>query len=200
MPNNKYNMIGKKFGRLTVLEECKERSIRGYKLYKCQCDCGNICYVAGIRLRNKETKSCGCLKHGKSTTKIYKVYSHMKARCYNKNNKDYKYYGGRGITICDEWLNDFMSFYDWAYENGYDDNLTIDRIDVNGNYEPNNCRWIDMKQQCNNRRSCVYLAYNGKTQSLMEWARELNVNYDMLRQRKNRGWSIHDILFGKGVN
>lgn len=202
-----YKMIGKHFNRLTVIEELKSRSKDGDKVYKCLCDCGNYVYVIGKSLRNGNTKSCGCLRneklkyrvttHGKSNTKMYAVWCSMKARCYNKNDKYYKDYGGRGITVCDKWRKDFMTFYDWAMNNGYKDNLTIDRISVNGNYEPSNCRWVDWNIQVNNRRNNVYLTYNGKTQTMSQWSNELDVPYSRLNMRRRRGWNTHDILYGK---
>lgn len=199
-------MIGKKFGRLTVLEECKERDKYKYKVYKCQCDCGNIIYVNSNKLKSGNTKSCGCLKadqlakHKKCKTRLYSIYNNMKNRCYNKKHRDYKYYGGRGIAICDEWLNDFQAFYDWAIDNDYKENLTIDRLDVNGDYEPSNCRWATPKQQANNQRSNTYLTYNGKTQTLAQWANELGMKYACLYSRYRRKWKAKDILFGKDHN
>lgn len=149
-------MIGKKFGKLTVLEETGERDKYKYKIYKCQCDCGNIIYVNSNKLKSGNTKSCGCLKikkltkRGKCYTRLYGIYNNMKARCHNKKHRDYQDYGGRGIAVCSEWLNDFMNFYNWAMENNYQDGLTIDRIDVNGTYEPDNCRWTTQKEQQTN--------------------------------------------------
>lgn len=203
----KSQMIGKKFGRLLVLKETDERKDRRI-VYKCLCDCGNITFVTGKNLRNGNTKSCGCLSvdklkqrstiHGKTNTKLFHVWCDVRRRCNNSNRGDYKYYGGRGIKVCDEWLHDFMAFYDWAMNNGYNDNLTIDRIDVNGNYEPNNCRWITHKEQCNNRRSNVLLTYKGKTQNMTQWAKELNISYSTIKHRHSKGWNDKDCLFGKG--
>lgn len=188
---------------LTVLEECKERE-RGYKVYKCLCDCGNITYVRGTHLRSGHTKSCGCLnrvptiiKHHQYNTRLYRIYNAMKQRCYNKNNTAYKDYGERCITICDAWLHDFDVFYNWSMNNGYDDSLTIDRIDVNGDYEPCNCRWITRKQQQNNRRNTIYLNYNGKTQTISQWAEELKIKQNTIRTRYFLGWSDKECLFGK---
>lgn len=191
------NLIGKKIGKLTVLEECKERK-RNYKVYKCICDCGNIHYVVSSDLIGNRITSCGCnegnFKHGLCYSRLYSVYNNMKTRCYNKHNTNYKYYGGRGITICKEWLDDFMVFYNWAMSNGYSDNLTIDRIDVDGNYEPNNCRWITKHDQLYNTRRNVYLTYNGKTQTMKEWAEELGINIATISYRYRKGKSIKECL------
>lgn len=124
----------------------------------------------------------------------------MKTRCYNKDNPDYKDYGGRGITICDEWLNDFMAFYYWSINNGYKDNLTIDRIDNNKGYSPDNCRWVDVKTQTNNTRRNVLLSYNGKTQSMAQWAKELNISYNTIICRHRKGYTDEECLLGKEVN
>lgn len=125
------------------------------------------------------------------------LWKNMQYRCYNKNNKDYQDYGGRGIKVCDEWLEDFMNFYNWAMDNGYKENLTIDRVDVNGDYTPNNCRWVDQKTQANNRRSNVHLTYNGKTQTMTQWSEELNINYNTIRSRHRLGFTDKECLFGK---
>lgn len=193
-------MIGKKFGKLTVIEEVQKRSKNGHKQYKCICDCGNIKIVRGDTLKNGSSRSCGCsqgVMHGYSKSKLYKILNGMKNRCYNKNAYNYSYYGGRCITICDDWLNDFMTFYDWAINSGYKEGLSIDRIDVNGNYDPNNCRWKTSKQQCNNKRNNIKLTYKGKTQTLSQWADELGINYNTVATRYHRGWETKDILYGK---
>lgn len=161
----KNKLVGKRFGKLLILENSGKRTKNGNIIYKCQCDCGRITYVSSHNLTTKynKTLSCGCYnrenktKHNCCYTRLYKKYLSMKQRCYNPNNPYYKNYGGRGITICDEWLNNFLNFKEWAYNNGYDDNLgsfdcTIDRINNDGNYEPSNCRWVNMKVQMNNTR------------------------------------------------
>lgn len=186
------DIIGKKFGKLLVLEETNQRK-NGSKMYKCQCDCGNIIYVRRGNLISKSgTRSCCCSKvghitHGKRNTRLYRIWLNMKTRCYNKNRNQYNDWGGRGIVVCDEWLNDFMNFYNWAINNGYSDNLSIDRVDVNGNYEPSNCRWAARKQQANNTRQNVYLTYNGKTQTMMQWADELGVSYSTMQRKRDLG-------------
>lgn len=137
------------------------------------------------------------IKHGKCGTKLYDVYCTMKKRCYNKHNHKYYDYGDRGIKICDEWLNNFMTFYNWAMNNGYQEGLSIDRIDVNGNYEPSNCRWATCKTQQNNRRNNVLLTYNNKIQTLKQWADELGMKYITIYKRYTYGWNAENILFGK---
>lgn len=148
---------GQKFGKLTVVSKVEHKTGRR-TLWNCKCECGNTCKVSIANLRNGHTRSCGCMlkesntRHGHWGTRVYQIYYAMKQRCYNPNNAAYWDYGERGITICDEWLNDFESFYKWSIENGYSDDLTIDRIDPQGNYEPSNCRWADRYTQGYNQR------------------------------------------------
>jgi hypothetical protein len=178
--------INERFGRLTVLEEVprESRPSPTGRYYLCQCDCGNQKIVRAYNLTSGNSSSCGCLqkeivaniqkKHGLKNSRLYVVWQHMRGRCERKTDKAYKWYGGRGITICEEWRNDFQAFYDWAMANGYADNLTIDRIDVNGNYEPNNCRWISNAEQQRNKRDNVRITFEGRTQTISEWAKEFN--------------------------
>lgn len=202
------DLTGQKFGRLTVIER-KENSKNGTARWLCKCECGNYVVVLSSMLKSGRTKSCGCYmretisnirkKHGMADTRLYKVWRTMKERCFCKTYRDYKHYGGRGITVCDSWKNDFKSFYDWAIANGYDENAkrgqyTIDRIDVNGNYEPSNCRLVSMKEQANNIRTNHRITYKGKTQTLSQWADEVGISSHTLSNRLNIGWSIEKTL------
>lgn len=197
------DLTGQRFGRLTVLyrlHNCHKKRVH----WLCHCDCGKLVEVQSGHLLSSHTKSCGCLStdksiqrsttHGKSNSKLYKLYYNIKARCYNKNSVSYKYYGARGIKICSEWLNDFMSFYNWAMNTNYQEGLTIDRIDTDGNYEPNNCRWATPEQQAKNRRSNRIYTINGETHCVVEWCEILGLNYWTVIRRIDRGWSIEQAL------
>lgn len=199
------DLKGKKFGRLTVIEQQGINKNRK-ALWLCVCDCGNSVVLASTALVSNNAKSCGCLRkektservktHGLSKTRIYTTWSHMKDRCYNPNDAKYKNYGERGITICDEWKDNFQSFFKWSIENGYADNLTIDRIDVNGNYEPSNCRWATAEMQASNRRTSHLITHNGKTQTMKQWANELGIKYSTLAARINvYKWDIEKAFY-----
>lgn len=201
------DLKGQKFERLTALYRLHNYHKKGTH-WLCVCDCGNLTEVQGGHLREGRIKSCGCLrnettikrstKHGYKHTRLYSIWQHMKYRCCNKNGKDYKNYGGRGIAVCSDWLDNFMSFYNWSMANGYDNNLTIDRIDNGKGYEPNNCRWVDMKQQSRNTRQNRNITINGVTRCLAEWCEILGLNYDKIYNRLYKGWSIEKALELKG--
>lgn len=192
----KLNITGQRFGHLTALYRLNNYNER-YSYWLCICDCGNLTEVYLGSLRRGATTSCGCLvkKHGKSYEPLYRTWLGVKTRCNNISDEHYKDYGGRGIVVCDEWENDFQAFYKWAMLHGYDDTLTLDRIDVNGNYEPNNCRWATRKQQARNRRSNRRFTYNGRTRCLSEWCELMGLNYNTVCTRLNKlGWSIEKAL------
>lgn len=175
------NLIGNRYGRLTVVSLVND--IAGTNVptrWLCKCECGNETTVMGYNLRNGNTRSCGCVQrekaaarfrtHGGKGTRLYIIWQHMLRRCNSKSNPAYRLYGGRGITVCKEW-HEFELFRDWALKNGYADNLSIDRIDVNGNYEANNCRWVTQREQNLNRRNNVRIAFNGEIKTLSEWGK-----------------------------
>lgn len=139
------------------------------------------------------------VKHRKTGTPLFNVWQNIKSRCFCKSNPCFHYYGGRGITVCDEWKNNFQAFYDWAMANGYDDNLTIDRINVNGNYEPNNCRWTTWEEQSFNKNDTHFLEYMGIKKPLTVWAREKGLNPSTLLYRLKRGWNIERAIETKVV-
>lgn len=196
------DMTGRKFGRLTVIKRApsaKSGNIRWF----CSCECGNETIVYGSHLRNGNTKSCGCLerevkgktasKHNMSGSRLYNIWSWMKRRCNDENISDYHNYGGRGISYCNEW-EEFEPFHDWVLKNGYSDNLTIDRIDVNGNYKPSNCRWVDMKIQANNTRKNVRVTIEGVTKTIPEWSEVSGVNVNTLWTRYYNGKAGKDLI------
>ena len=197
------DLTGNRYGRLFVIERAENKKRNNNKtriMWKCVCDCGNTVIVESAHLRSGHSQSCGCItkKHGMFGTRIYKIWDGMKQRCYNENHERYIDYGGRGISICEEWKNDFQAFYDWSMANGYADDLTIDREDVNGNYEPGNCRWTDDIVQHNNTRVNRYIEFNGETHTMAEWARIQGINYSTLSSRLNKkGWSIEKALTTK---
>ncbi len=180
----KKDLTGNRYGKLLVLRYSHTKGENRY--WECICDCGNTHFICTGSL-NFGTKSCGCLvkerpNSNKSIHKrLAKIYSGMKTRCYNENAANYSNYGERGIKICKEWLQDFKIFHEWAMNNGYDEKLTIDRKDVNGNYEPSNCRWATQSEQNNNRRNSLYYEYEGVKRTIGEWSEILNIKPDSLK-------------------
>ena len=192
------DITGKRFGRLTVLNR-EGSNLEGRAMWKCKCDCGSEKIILGKSLRVGLTKSCGCIvnelrnertRNKYKGTKLHNSWRAMKGRCMDKNNERYSNYGGRGIVVCDEWRNSFENFRKWALENGYSYGLTIDRIDNDGNYEPNNCRWATSEEQANNKRDNHLIKCKGETKTLIQWADSLNINYSTLFSRLSSGWSI----------
>lgn len=200
------DITGQKFSKLTVLYKLHNYHNKNKEnIWLCVCDCGNLIEVRGSNLRGENTKSCGCLqkeavtKHKHCKDRLYNIYYGMKDRCCNKKNKAYKRYGERGVTICDEWLSNFETFYDWSMSHGYNDTLTIDRIDNNKGYSPDNCRWVDRKTQQRNRRTAINITIDGETRCLSEWCELLNVSYNKVWKRLHRGWNIKKALGVKEV-
>ena len=184
------DMTGQKIGHWTVIKRV-ENYKNGTAQWLCKCDCGNTSIIFGSKLRSGKAKGCiHCAQktHGFGGTRIYNTYCNMKKRCYFSGSINFKDYGGRGITICNEWLEDFMNFYNWAMANGYDDSLTIDRIDVNGNYEPSNCRWVTAPQQRRNKRTNHYITINGVKKPLYEWCNIYGIYPSSVYRRIDKGW------------
>lgn len=193
---------GQRFGRLVAVKEVG-RTNNGNAKWLCKCDCGGQKVVASYALRIGRTQSCGCIKaeqnyakgtHHETGSPIYKLWSCVKNRCYNQNDPKYPQYGGRGITVCDEWKTNYESFRDWCQDNGYKKGLTIDRVNVNGNYCPQNCRFSTQKVQQNNRTNNHLLSFRGETHTMAEWSDILGIPYRRLEHRINRGWSAERAL------
>lgn len=187
----KKDYTGYTVGCLTVIKEVEP--IGNNRRFLCKC---STCGGEHIRLLDnlKNHGTCGHTFEQPHYKRIYNAWRSMKKRCYLKTNHNYKHYGERGIKVCDEWLNDPQAFYNWSMNNGYKDNLTIDRIDVNGNYEPNNCRWVDIKTQANNKRNNKSITYNGMTKTMSEWASYLNLDYGLLKSRILNGWTFEKAI------
>lgn len=208
--NKLQDLSGKRFGRLKVLYKTGETKY-GKALWRCKCDCGNYKDTISMSLKNGDVQSCGCLqketrqsnalkikhkKHGMADSRLYRIYHDMVSRCYRKSINGYGNYGGRGIRVCEEWLGEegFMNFMKWSLDNGYNDEVTIDRLDSNGNYEPRNCRWATHKEQANNTRSTIFLEYSGKRKSLSEWAEITGISKRAIYGRIRKGWSVGKAL------
>lgn len=206
------NNVGKKYGKFTVLS--LDRKSNNHKWYLCRCDCGNTKTVRLDAIKSGKTISCGCVrkqtagryehknqKHGLRNTKTYSEWNSMKQRCSKSSKKSHRYYD-REIKVCDEWLNDFKAFYDHVskLEHFEEEGYTLDRIDNNGNYEPNNVRWATYKQQALNKENTLRVEYMGREQTLMEWCEELGLNYGMVRARHLRGWKVPMLFSEKHKN
>lgn len=184
------DLTGKRFGLLTVIER-EPNAAHGIAVWRCKCDCGQYTSVRGNNLKSGAVKSCGCLRHataknkthGMSKTHLYRVWAGVKRRCYYKKDVAYKNYGGRGIKMCDEWRNSSEQFIKWAVASGYREGLTIERIDNDGDYCPNNCTWVPLNEQANNRRMCLQFEHDGRTLNLAQWCKELGLNYSRTHNR-----------------
>lgn len=204
------DLTGNRFGYLTVLNRAANAT-DGKTQWLVKCDCGNTCIVRARSLITGDTKSCGCLKdkvdrekldlahkaiktHGLSRTRIYRTYHGMISRCYNPKNDDYDHYGGRGITVCEDWLLNPKDFFKWALNNGYADDLTIERKDNEKGYSPDNCRFIPRADQAKNRRCSTLLTIDEKAQTLSDWAREAGIKQTTLSYRINCGMSPKEAI------
>ena len=198
-PHEQVNLAGQRFGNWQV-KSYAGKGKYGNPLWECQCDCGSIRKVSEGSLIHGTSTSCGCSKgtpyskHRSSNTRLYNIWSKMKCRCGNENDKSYKDYGGRGISVCDEWSSSFPAFQEWALSHGYQDNLSIDRIDVNGNYCPENCRWATTKEQCNNTRRTIFFEVDGTRKPLTQWAEDTGIPRKELYYRYHHGYSGHDLI------
>ena len=200
------DLTGRKFGLLTVVkflqpdERFHNGKLKSDRTWECVCECGSKINVSAWALKNGNTKSCGCYRkaklkenqrkatHGKTNTLLYRTWDGIKKRCYNKNANNYENYGGRGIKMCDEWKSDFQAFYIWAMNNGYKKELTIDRIDVNGNYCPENCRWVDIFQQASNKRKSIRnksgyvgISYSETEKRKKRWCSRISIKHKIIR-------------------
>lgn len=211
------NLVGMVFGKLTVVEKSDDYikpSGEHIPMWKCKCECGNECVKNQYNLLEGYTHSCGCLrienavkahiKHGEAHDRLYNVWSNIKKRCYDTEVPDYKNYGARGIKVCDEWINSYENFRDWALKNGYQSDAprgeyTIERIDVNGNYCPENCTWANMKEQGNNKRNNRIITINDTSLTVPQWAECMGVTPRLIHCRLHRGWSEYDaVMIPKG--
>lgn len=168
------DLAGNVYGKLTVIKRTDNKSGDSW-LWECLCECGKITSTTSSKLKSGHTRSCGCIlsnyKDGRSKSPVHKAYMGMHTRCDKENYHQYESYGGRGITICDEWRSDFWAFHHWALTNGWEEGLTLDRVDVDGNYEPSNCRWATVAEQNDNRRNTLYLEYEGKRVTASKFSR-----------------------------
>lgn len=193
------DLTGKTFGRLMVIKRADPPRKFNSAMWECQCECGNTKMYSGSSLMQQQTRSCGCLKkeltkdlkytHGQRYTRLHCIWGNMKQRTLNPNNKSAKNYNLRGISICEDWKV-FEMFYDWANKNGYEEHLTIERIDNDGNYEPGNCRWATKLEQSRNTRKSIVYTYKNETRCLSEFCDMLGLNYHTIYSRIEKGWEL----------
>ena len=206
------DISGNKINSWNVLKY-SHKNKRNSAMYICQCECGEIKIIEGTTLTNNRSNSCGCkknynIKHGMSNKnnkneierKLYRKWEAIKQRCYNSKNISYKNYGALGVKVCKDWLDDFYNFYKWSIKSGYEVGLTIDRIDSNGDYEPDNCRFLTHSEQQNNKKHHHYVTYNGETKNVSQWEKHLGINKGVLRVNLIKGVSMEDFLKKRGIN
>lgn len=205
--SKRIDLTGEKFGRLTVMKA--DYTDKNYRLFwRCVCSCGNVHSVRGDQLKSGSSKSCGCLnselvkiralkKSAEGRVKderLYNIWQGMRQRCYDENAMEYHRYGARGIAVCNKWLNSYSEFKKWSLRNGYHENLSIDRKDNDGNYEPENCKWSTPKQQANNRRNSIFITYEGETKTLAQWSEKTKIAYSCLYRRYKSDWPVKKML------
>lgn len=195
------DITGIRSGALVALYPADGAPKRVSSLWVCQCDCGKQKIVRGDHIYRNETISCGCLHYTKKYSnfdkRLYRIWVQMKQRCSNPHTREYRNYGARGISVCDEWINDYAAFHDWAVHNGYSDELSIDRIDNNLGYTPQNCRWATQAEQANNKRNTQFVDFNGIKTPVGEAARRIGIDHSTLGARLRRGWDLDRALSSK---
>lgn len=200
------NVVGNKYGKLTVKEFVGRKNNSSW--FRCECECGGETVTTSNNLVRGHTVSCGCVNkekllarsvtHGLSHKHpLYTSWIGMKNRCYYEKHNRFEHYGGKGITVCDEWKDNFKAFYDWAILNGWEKGKSIDRKENDKNYCPENCKFSSIQEQNRNRTSNIFIEWNGRTQCVTDWANEVNYSPATLRQRMKKGWTIEEVLFGK---
>lgn len=202
MSGKRVDVTGQRFGRLVIVE-FSHTDGPGRTYWICRCDCGKIKTILGASMNAGATQSCGCLakertsqactSHGQTNTRLYRVWRNMKSRCNCPSSNKYYNYGGKGVSVCEEWTP-FEGFQKWALSHGYAADLTIDRFDGSGNYEPSNCHWATYKEQSNNTTQNHILEFNGMRKNLKQWSEFLGISYKALSERARRGWSANRAL------
>lgn len=193
----KIDITDKRFGKLLVIKQSDQRNSSNDILWECICDCGNKKSITSGSLRHGSSKSCGCMQgrptHGDSGTRIRAIWNNMMRRCYNESDRQYHRYGGRGIKVCIEW-KDYFKFKEWAYANGYRNDLTIERINVNKGYNPKNCKWATHKEQNNNRSTNRFVTIDGIRKTLSQWSEVYGISQFRIKRRLDPGWIARDAV------
>lgn len=191
------DITGEKYGRLVAIRSTENRTKSGGVVWLFKCECGKYKQISANSVRSGLVRSCGCIviKHKMAGTRLYNIWTDMKQRCYNSNYYEFHLWGGRGIIVCEEWRNDFQAFYDWAMNNGYSDDLSLDRIDSTGNYEPSNCRWASAKEQARNTSHNRKIIIDGVAKLLCEWLEISPITASTYHKRIKRGMTDKEALF-----